>query len=169
MLVHQLKPRVEIIPVEKIQCGFRQVAVQMKGLAAMACAVASPDEARSPVAAREALVITDGSGRAAHVSGLQCFWILQQTVADLHGPVVVGRKRETRRARVPGIELEVITILVRLAPVEERAFELEPAIGEARRKDAEGDVRRILQVMRERRRGVFGRGAAMTEGSGHTP
>ena len=47
------------------------------------------------------------------------------------------------------MRIEVIAVLVRLATVENRAFELEPAIGEASREHAERDVSGILQVVRE--------------------
>src|SRR4051794_13609486 len=105
----------------------------------MKLAITPPDQARSPVAARRTFVVTDGCGHPSHVSRFEGLWVLQQAVAKLHGPIVVGRKREPSGARVPRIELEIVAILVRLATVEERPFELEPAIGKSRRKDAERD------------------------------
>src|ERR1043165_4970067 len=110
----------------------------------MQLAITPPDQARCPVAARHSLVVAHGGRSASHVSRFQSLRVLQQAVAKLHGPVIVGRKREPEGARAPWIELEIIAILVRLAAVEERAFEFEPAIGKARRKDAERDMRRIL-------------------------
>src|ERR1051326_6533296 len=58
------------------------------------------------------------------------------------------------------MRFEVVTILVGLTAVEDRAFEFEPAIREPGRDHAETDVTRILQVMRQRRRCVLrGRGS----------
>src|SRR5437764_87985 len=87
----------------------------------------------------------------------------EKSVAHLHGPVVVWLKRESRRTRVPWMGLEVVTILVRLSAVEDRAFHLEPAIGEARRENAKTDVSGILKVMRQRRRWILRGRSAMHE------
>ena len=48
------------------------------------------------------------------------------------------------------MRLEVVTILIRFSAVEDRAFEFEPAISEAGREYPKTNVRRILQVMRQR-------------------
>src|SRR3954453_8615172 len=61
------------------------------------------------------------------------------------------------------MRFEVITILARLTPIEDRAFELEPAIRETGRENSEADVRRVLQVMRKRRRRILRCGSAMHE------
>ena len=109
--------------------------------------VAAPDDARGPVASTEWLVVTDGRRRAAHISGLQRLRVSEKSVADLHRPVVVWFKRQPRRTRVPGMLLEVVTILIRLPAVEYRAFDFEPAISESSSQHAKTNVRGILKMM----------------------
>src|ERR1051325_7155730 len=58
---------------------------------------------------------------------------------------------------------EVVAVLIRLTPVKKRAFKLEPAILDSSRNHSETDVRRVLQVMRQRRRGVLRSGSAVHE------
>src|SRR6185369_7667022 len=50
---------------------------------------------------------------------------------------------------------EVVAVFVRLTPVKKRAFKLEPPILDSRGNHSETDVRRVLQVMRQRRRRVL--------------
>src|SRR5438067_9488539 len=98
-------------------------------LAGFAHVVASPDETRRPVAACERAVVLHRGGRAPDVRvRLLRFGAAEEAVGDLCGPVSVRHEPETRRARVPLVRVEVVAVLVRLASVEERAFELEPAV-----------------------------------------
>src|SRR6185369_11095500 len=61
------------------------------------------------------------------------------------------------------MRFEVVAILVRLASVEDRPLEFEPAIRESGGEHTESDVRRVLQVMREWRRRVLRRRRTMHE------
>src|SRR6185503_4040029 len=58
---------------------------------------------------------------------------------------------------------EVVAVFARLTPVKERAFQLEPPILDSRGNHSETDVRRVLQVMRQRRRRVLRSGSAVHE------
>src|ERR1051325_770320 len=165
VLIHQFESGVEIIPVQKFQSRFCHITVQVKNFAAVTFMISAPDQARSPVAAFEGAVVTDRRGRATHVAGFERLGIPEKAVTDLHGPVAVRREPESRGTRVPRVRFEVVTILVRLAAVEDGAFEFEPAITESGRYHAETDVTRILQVMRQRRRRVLRSRGAMHKSS----
>ena len=113
-------------------------------------------KAEGPVPPLDRFVVLNGSSRAPNVgSWLSRFGLAQKAVANLHGPIVVRRKRKARRARVPRMRFKVVAILVRLAAIKDRAFQLEPTISESGGQDAKADVRRILQVMRECCRRIF--------------
>src|SRR6185369_16782172 len=131
VFVRQFESGVEIVPVQKLQSGFCHISVQVENFAAMTFMVAAPDQTRRPVAACESAVVTDRRGRATHVAGFERLGISEKSVTHLHGPVAVGREPESRGTRVPRMRFEVVTILVRLAAVEDGAFELEPAIRDA--------------------------------------
>src|SRR5437764_4447445 len=109
-------------------------------------------------------VVLNRRRRAPHIK----IWLLilrtsQQTVADLRGPILIRRKADACRTRIPLVRVKVITILIRLTPVEDRSFDLEPPVSKAGRKYAKGDVRRVLQVVRECRRRVFRSRSSMHE------
>src|SRR6266496_2876898 len=85
-------------------------------------------------------------------------------MTDLHRPVFIRHEAEPRGSRVPWMRVKIVTVLVRLATIENRTFQLEPAIRESRSEHAKADVRRILQVMRESRRRIFRSRHPMHEG-----
>src|SRR6185369_7701411 len=87
VFIRQFEARVEIVSIEKLHGGFCHISVQVENFAAVALVVAAPDQTRRPVAARERLVVTERSRRAAHVAGLERFRISQKSVTHLHGPV----------------------------------------------------------------------------------
>src|SRR5713226_2461861 len=121
-------------------------------LARTTSVVSSPHERRSPVPAIEWPVVLDGCGRASNV-GVRFlpFRTAQKTVTHLHCPVLVRHETQPCRTRVPAMSVKVVAVLVRLSTIEDRTFEFEPAISESRREYAKRDMRRVLQVMRERR------------------
>src|SRR5258706_14289960 len=111
--------------------------------------VASPDERRGPVAAVKWFVVLHRGGRTMNVGvRLSCVGISQKAIAHLHWPVMVRLERQANRSRVPWMGLEVVTILIRLSAVEDRAFDFEPAVSEAGREYSKTNVRGILQMMR---------------------
>ena len=72
---------------------------------------------------------------------------VQISIRDLEAGV---RRRIDGEATGPGVqrpEVEVPAVLVGLAPMEERALELEKAVVDARGQDSEGDVRRVLPMV----------------------
>src|SRR6266498_4288678 len=152
VLIHQLKARVQIVPIKEVDRRLERVAVQVMHFTGIAYVVASPDEGRRPVAMIEWLVVLDRGGYSPDVgvwlAGLR---LTQEAIAYLHCPTSPGRKRKAHRAGVPWMRFEVVSIFVRFAAVEDRAFELEPAIRESGGQDSKADVRRILQMMSERR------------------
>src|SRR5207245_691636 len=104
----------------------------------------------------EWLVVLNGSCRSSNVgTRFLTFGTPQETVTHLHGPVPIGHHTQPRRARVPAMRIEVISILVRLAAVENGAFKLEPAIRKSGREYPKADVSRVLQVVRERGRRIL--------------
>src|SRR6266851_2871803 len=118
--------------------------------------IASPNKRRRPVATRQRPVVLHRSGRAANIY----IWFLvfraaQKPVTHLHRPVLVRHKTETNRTRIPLVSIKVITILVGLATIEDRSFELQPTIGESSCKHPKANMRRVLQVVRERGRGIL--------------
>src|SRR6185295_1464179 len=137
--------------------------IQVKNFAVVTFVVSPPNQTRGAVATFELPVVTDRRGRAADVAGFECLRILQKTVTHLHGPVAVWRKPKPHRTRVPRMGFEVVTVLIRLTPIKKRAFKLKPAILDSRRNHSETDVRRVLQVMRQRRRRVLRSRSAMHE------
>src|ERR1700754_4166492 len=140
--VHQFQPRVEIVLVEKVHCRLGSVAVEIASLTGRAHVVASPDERRRPIAAFEWPVVLQRSRRPANVSvWFESLGTAKKAVANLHGPVPVRHEPKTNRARVPLVRVEVVTILVRFAAIEDRTFELEPAVRKSGRKNSESDVR----------------------------
>src|SRR6185369_2470746 len=163
ILVRQFKARVQVVPVQKLQCGFCHISIQVKNFAVVTLVVSSPNQTRGPVATLELPVVTDRRGRATDVTGFECFRILQKTMTNLHGPVAVWRKPKPHRTRVPRMCFEVVTVLIRLTTVKKRAFKLEPAILDSSRNHSETDVRRVLQVMRQRRRRVLRSRSAVHE------
>src|SRR6185369_13623733 len=143
ILVRQFEARVEVIPVQKLHCGFCHISIQVKNFAAVTLVVSSPDQTRCPVATFELPVVTDRRGCATHVAGFECFRILQETVTHLHGPVAVWSKPKSHGTRVPRMRFEVVAVLTRLPTVKERAFQLEPAILDSGGDHSETDVRRV--------------------------
>src|SRR6267378_2500729 len=132
ILVNQLEPRVKIVLIKKVDGRFSRVAIEILHFTRTSVVVAAPDESRGPVTTLERLVVLHGSGRAPDVSSRRRrLWLPQETVAHLDRPVLVGRKRQAGRTRVPWVCFEVIAILVRFAAVEDRTFQLEPAISES--------------------------------------
>ena len=77
----------------------------------------------------------------------------------LQGPVVAGIPAGAQRRAVHPRPLDVVAILVRLAPRELRRFEFPAPLHPARRDDAEADVRGVQPVVRDGRFGThLGRG-----------
>src|SRR2546423_425089 len=100
VLIHQLKPRVEVVLVEEVHGGLERVAVQVMYLAGRAHVVAPPDEGRSPVAAIERVVVLNRGGRAPDVSiRLLRFGAAEEAVGDLCSPVPVRHEPEAGPAR----------------------------------------------------------------------
>src|SRR5438477_4389644 len=109
-------------------------------------------------------IVLNRSRRATHVEiRLLVLRTPQETVRHLCGPILIRRKTDTCRARIPLVRIKVVTILVRLAPIEDRSFQFEPSISEAGREYAKTDVGRVLQVMRERGRWILRSRSAMHE------
>src|SRR6266403_500517 len=77
---------------------------------------------------------------------------------------MVRLERQANRSRVPWMGLEVVTILIRLSAVEDRAFDFEPAVSEAGSEYSKTNVRGILQVMRKRSRWILRCRSAVHEG-----
>ena len=110
-----------------------------------------------------AIGVVNASSRAMLVlAGVnQEFGVLEIAMANLRRP---ARRWVPRCAHRPAVEarlLDIPALLVRLAPGEDRSFELELACRHSRRCDAIGDVRRIEPVMRDRRLRIVARATAM--------
>src|SRR5204863_9007115 len=65
-----------------------------------------------------------------------------------------GEKPETTRERVEGAEIEIGPLFIWLTAIEDRRFGLPPVGVEASRDDAEGNVRRVEPMVRNRRQRV---------------
>ena len=102
--------------------------------------IASPDQTRRPVAPRQRPVVRDRRRRPTHVARLLRFRIAQQSVTHLHRPVSIWRKCESGRTRIPLVGVEVVTVFIGLAAVEDRAFQFEPAISKPGSQNSETNV-----------------------------
>src|SRR5579884_1685934 len=90
------------------------------------------------------------------VGGGQLFRAREIRVRGAHAPLCSGIDGETPRIGIESAKIDIGAVLVRLATVEHRPFELPGAREEAGGDDAERDVRGILPVMRERRQRITG-------------
>src|SRR5918999_1864277 len=84
VLVRELQPRVDVIPIEKVEGRFSHVAIQVEDLAVVTFMISTPDQTRSPVSSFEPPVVTDRRRGPTNVARLQRFGIPQETVTHLH-------------------------------------------------------------------------------------
>src|SRR6266566_8663576 len=95
VLINQLDPRVDVVFVHEVYCRFKSMAVQVVHFSGTAHVVAPPDESRGPVTTLEWQVVLYGGSTAPDIgSRLSSLRPAQETVAHLHRPILVGRKRK---------------------------------------------------------------------------
>ena len=91
-------------------------------------------------------------GDAMHrLARMQRLWTLQVSVSRRHRPIRIEVRAESAGVRVEPDGIDPPPLLIRLATVENRAFELPVVPEDAGGEHAEADVRGILPVMAERR------------------
>src|SRR2546423_556153 len=88
---------------------------------------------------------------------LECFWALDVPIRNLQCQILC---RVPGDAATVGIEfwlIKIVAIFIRLAPREDAAFNFHISPDQTGGGDAEGDMRRILPMMSERRLGIIPR------------
>src|SRR6202140_3808568 len=108
----------------------------------------SPNPRRGPRAPRERPHIFHRSRLPALAARLQRLGTLQPPVAVLRRPIPRWGDAQARRPGIERRELDAVTLLVRLASIEHRAFNPEPVHYQPRSDYTEAGVSGILQMMR---------------------
>jgi hypothetical protein len=92
--------------------------------------------------------------------------LVQESIGALDRPGRTRPKPHASGPRVERTEVDVVAILVGLAASEDRTFDRNPFVIDAAEDHAVGDMRRIEDVMRQRRRRILDRGCAVHERDG---
>src|SRR5262245_47662733 len=96
VLINQLKPRVKIILVEKLDRGFSRVAIQVVNRGTIVNMIPSPNKCRRPIATIDWPIVLNGSRRSLDINvWLLIFRALQKAITYLHRPIPVGRETQT--------------------------------------------------------------------------
>src|SRR5258708_33288739 len=124
----------------------------------------SPNHRRCPRASGERPHIFHRSRLPALAAGLERLGTLQPPIAVLCRPIARWGDAQARRPGIERRELDAVTLLIRLAPVEYRTFNPEPVHYQPRGDHSEADVSRILPMMRQWRHRQLRRVSAMHKG-----
>ena len=137
--------------------GMGKAGEDTAGLSAERMQQLSRLVAEEEVLARAARPLADAIAVEPHgEAGLQHFGILQAACRGLKLPACIWPEPQPTRDRVHPAEVEVPSVLIRLAAVENRALDDPGTVINGYRGDAERDVRGVERVMRERRHEIFG-------------
>ena len=165
-LASVLAAAVEGRPRRRAEIPFEQIAVQD---ADQQLPVLTPGERGGERARADRAVEGDRRRQTGHVVRIEPFGLFQVAAGELRLPRPLA-PAGARRPRVEPRPIDVQPILVGLFPAERRRLEHDPADLDAGAHDTRRDVRRVDEVMRERRlRIVAGRLAVHEHGRGRAP